>query len=109
MNSSGEIFDLLSLNAMGYENRAVNVFYQNDQFKVRVIVLEKGGMISECIMESYVMFYVVKGEVQLRKNAETYQIKEDQVFISEPALIAMQSTGGARLMGVQIKKQGIGE
>jgi len=34
-----EIFDLMKLEAQGYENRAVNVFYQNDLFKTRVIVL----------------------------------------------------------------------
>lgn len=38
-----DIFDLMNVKAQGYENRGVNVIYQNDQFKVRVIVLEAGG------------------------------------------------------------------
>lgn len=103
-----EIFDLLKLSARGYENRDLNVFYQNDMFKARVIALESGGAISECRMESYVLFYVVSGEVLLTKNGECSPLKEDQVFISEPALISMSSVSGARLMGVQIMTQNAG-
>jgi quercetin dioxygenase-like cupin family protein len=100
-----KIFDLMNLEAQGYENRAVNVFFQNDIFKARVIDLEAGGKIPECQMDSYVMFYVVKGEVLLRKNDESSILKENQVFITEPALLSMETTYGARLMGVQIKTQ----
>ena len=103
-----EIFDLLHLSAEGYENRNVNVFYHNDLFKARVIALEPGGEIPECKMESYVMFYVVRGEVLLWKNGESSPLREGQVFISEPALISMTSVSGARLMGVQIKTQKAG-
>ncbi len=98
-----DIFDLMNFKAEGYENRNVNVFYQNDLFKTRVIVLEEGGKIPECQMNSFVMFYVVKGEVLLRKNDESSIIKENQVFITEPALLSMETTSGARLMGIQIK------
>lgn len=100
-----KIFDLMSLEAQGYENRQVNVFFQNDLFKTRVILLEAGGSIPPCHMETYVMFYVVKGEVLLRKNDETSVLKENQVFITEPAILSMESKEGARLMGVQIKTQ----
>ena len=103
-----EIFDLLNLSAESYENRNVNVFFQNDLFKARVIALEPDGKIPECKMESYVMFYVVRGEVLLRKNGESTPLREGQVFISEPALIAMESVSGARLMGVQIRTQKAG-
>lgn len=98
-----EIFDLMDLVAQGYENRQVNVFYQNDFFKARVIAIEAGGKIPECQMDTYVMFYVVKGEVLIRKNDETSVLKENQVLIAEPALVSMESKTGARLMGVQIK------
>ena len=98
-----EIYDLLNLSAEGYENSNVNVFFQNDLFKARVIALEPGGQIPECKTESYVMFYVVKGEVLLMKNGESSPLREGQVFISELALISMESVNVARLMGVQIK------
>lgn len=42
-----EIFDLLNLSAESYENRNVNVFFQNDLFKARVIALEPDGKIPE--------------------------------------------------------------
>jgi len=98
-----EIFDLINIEAKGYEKRAVNVFFQNDVFKTRVIVLEAGGKIPLCQMDTFVIFYVVKGEVVLRKNDESSTLKENQVFVTEPALLSMESASGARLMGVQIK------
>lgn len=98
-----EIFDLMNLEATGYENRKTNVFFQNDLFKTRVIVLEPEQKIPQCQMDSFVMFYVVKGQVLLKKNAESSILKENQVFITEPALVSMETSTGARLMGVQIK------
>lgn len=98
-----EIFNLMKLDAEGYENRRVNVFFQNELFKTRIIVLEAGEKIPECQMDSYVMFYVVQGEVLLRKNDETSTLNENEVFISEPALLSMETNSGARLMGIQIK------
>ncbi len=103
--SGMEIFDLMDLAAEGYENRHVNVFYQNDFFKTRVIVLEVGGKIPECQMDTYVMFYVVKGEVLIKKNDETSVLKENQVLITEPAKISMESNTGAMLKGIQIKAE----
>jgi quercetin dioxygenase-like cupin family protein len=100
-----EIFDLMHMQSKGYDNRQVNVFYQNDLFKARVIVLEAGGKIPECQMDSYVMFYVVQGEVVIRKNDETAVMTQNQVFIAEPAMLSMETTSGARLMGVQIHVQ----
>lgn len=98
-----QIYDLMNLEAKGYEQRQVNVFFQNDTFKTRVIVLESDGRIPACQMNSYVMFYVVEGEVRLTCDGTTSVLKEKQVFITEPALLSMESESGARLMGVQIK------
>jgi quercetin dioxygenase-like cupin family protein len=100
-----EIFDLKNLEAEGYENRSINIFFQNDLFKTRVIALEAGGKIPECQMDSYVIFYVVQGEVILRKNDESSLLKENQMFITEPALLSMETNIGARLIGIQIKGQ----
>jgi len=100
-----EIFDLMKLTAESYENRNVNVFYQNELFKTRIIVLEAGGKIPECQMDSFVMFYVIMGEVLMKKNNESCLLLENQVFITEPALVSMESKNGARLMGVQIKNR----
>ena len=99
------IYDLMKLKVEGYKNRNANVFFQNELFKMRVIRLEAGGRIPACQMDSYVLFYVVKGEVLLRKNDESSILRENQVFITEPAMLSMESAAGARLMGIQIKKQ----
>ena len=100
-----KIFDLMKLEVKVNENRNANVFFQNDLFKTLVIVLVAGEKIQKCQMESYVMFYVAKGEVLLQKNGEVSILKENQVFITEPALLSMETTSGARLMGIQIKIQ----
>jgi quercetin dioxygenase-like cupin family protein len=98
-----KIFDLMNLETDGYENRNVNVFFQNNLFKTRVIDLKPKQKMPECQMDDFVMFYVVKGEVLLRKNNESATLKENQVFITEPTLLSMETIDGVRLMGVQIK------
>ncbi|NCB26288.1 MAG: hypothetical protein EOM62_12560 [Bacteroidia bacterium] len=98
-----QIVDLMELEAQGYEKRQVNVFFQNDLFKARVIVLESGGRIPACHMDSHVLFHVVDGTVRITRNGETAMLKENQVFITEPAILSMESDTGARLMGIQIK------
>jgi len=98
-----KIYDLMSLEAKGYEERQVNVFYQNDAFKTRVIVLEAGGSIPACHMDTHVLFYVVHGTVKISCNGEKTMLEENQVFITEPATLSMESASGARLMGIQIK------
>jgi len=98
-----EIFDLVTMSAQNYENRRINVFYETERFKTRIINLEPGGEIPQCDMASYVLFYVVTGEIKLNKNGESAILREHQVFITEPATLAMESVNGARLMGIQIK------
>ncbi len=97
-----EIFDLMQLQADSYENRKVNVFYQNDLFKTRIIVLNPGDKIPECEMKTYVMFYVVKGKILLKKNNEISEMNEGMLFISEPALLSMETKEGARILGIQV-------
>lgn len=97
------VFDLMNMNAGDYDKRDINVFFQNDLFKTRVIDLKAEGKIPNCQMDSFVLFYVVKGEVEVKKNGEPVVLKENQVFITEPALLSMETKTGARLMGLQIK------
>lgn len=48
-------------------------------------------------MDSYVLFYVIKGELTIHMNNEVALLKENQVFITEPALLSMESSAGARI------------
>ena len=98
-----QIFDLMNLETEAYEKREKNVFFKNELFKTRIIDLKAGESIPECLMDCFVIFHVVKGEVLLRKNEQKAILKENQVFITEPALLSMQTDSGARLMGIQIK------
>ncbi len=96
-------FDLMNLKVEDVENEGSNVFFQNDVFKTRLIVLKAGASISPCQMHTFVIFFVVEGEVVLKRNEESSVLKQNQIFITEPALLSMQSITGARLLGIQIK------
>lgn len=98
-----KIFDMMKLEAFSYEQREKNVFFQSDTFKIRIIELKPGQSMPKCKMDCYVLFYIVKGEVEIMKNDHLATLKENQVFITEPALLAMETKKGARIMGVQIK------
>jgi quercetin dioxygenase-like cupin family protein len=97
-----KVFDLNEMKACPYEQREKNVFYQAKEFKTRIIDLPPGGEMPTCEMASYVIFYVLDGEVRVTANSETVDLKEKQCLISEPATISMMTEKGARLMGVQI-------
>ena len=97
-----KLFDLINLEAESYDKREKSVFFQNDLFKTMIINLKAGESIPECQMDCFVLFYVIKGKVQLKKNNQEATLKEDQVFITEPALLSMKSITDARLLGVQI-------
>ncbi len=97
-----EIYNLLNMETESLEKKTTNVFFQNDLFKTRVINLQPGQKIPDCHMDCFVMFYVVEGEVLLRKNEESATLKENHVFITGPAVLSMETTDGAKLMGVQV-------
>ena len=96
------IYDLTKLELDPNAGGSCGAFFQNDLINARLIVLKAGQKISDAQVDSYVMFYVVKGEVTLKRNDETTVLHENQVFISEPALISLAAAEDARLMGVRI-------
>jgi quercetin dioxygenase-like cupin family protein len=65
-----EIFDLNKMQSFPYEKRSKNVFYLTDEFKTRIINLSAGEEIPECVMSSYVIFYVIEGEAIVTVNSE---------------------------------------
>ncbi|MBC8387640.1 MAG: hypothetical protein H8E13_06275 [Actinobacteria bacterium] len=100
-----KIFDLYDIESFPYSSRDKNVFYYTDEFKTRIIELAKGDKIPECEMDSYVVFYVIKGEAVITVNTSTSTIDAGKCVITSPAIISLKSDSGARLLGIQIKKQ----
>ncbi len=100
-----KVFDLREMTAFPYEQRDKNIFYVTSEFKTRIIDLPYGGHIPLCEMTSYVIFYVLDGEVMVTVNSETITLKEKQCLITEPATISMKTKGGAKLLGIQIAKK----
>lgn len=96
------IFDLTKQELDCGQDGSCKVFYENDLFNARVIVLAAGQKMPECQVKAYVMFYVVKGDVLLKRNDETVSLGENHLFITEPAVLSLQSELGARLMGIQV-------
>ena len=97
-----DIYDLTRLELDPKAGGSCGAFYQNDLINARLIVLDAGQKISDAQVDSYVMFYVVKGEVTVTRNGETAKLHETQVFITEPAVVSLETAHGARLMGVRI-------
>jgi len=96
------VYDLTMLELDPNAGGNCGAFYQNDLINARLILLKAGQKISDAHVDSYVMFYVVKGEVTLKRNDETTVLHENQVFISDPAVVSLATVDGARLMGVRI-------
>lgn len=71
-----QVFDLKTMKSYPYEDRHKNVFYKAKEFKTRIIELPPGGEIPICEMVSYVIFYVIKGTVEVRVNQEKTILKE---------------------------------
>ena len=84
-----EIYDLMSIAAEGYEKRQVNVFFQNDLFKTRVIVLEavEKFLSANAFLCDDLMLSKVK--CLIKKNEETFYSLRDQVSLQDPALLSM--------------------
>jgi len=98
------IFDLKNMPSHPYAERQKNVFFQQEEFKARIIDLKPGGEMPTCKMESYVMFYVISGIAQVMVNQESVELSEGHCLITEPATLAMKTQNGVRMMGIQISK-----
>ena len=96
------IYDLTKLELDPKAGGNCGAFFQNDLINARLIVLQAGQKISDAHVDSHVMFYVVKGEVTLTRNGVTAALHENQVFLSEPAVVSLETIHGARLMGIRI-------
>jgi quercetin dioxygenase-like cupin family protein len=97
-----QVFDLRTMVPHPYDEREKNVFYQGPRFKARIIELPAGGGMPTCEMPSYVLFYVIRGEVEVQVNGEVATLREGQCLITEPATVSMKTERGVRMMGIQV-------
>ena len=96
------VFDIRAMVSHPYDKREKNVFYQTPQFKARIIELPAGGGMPTCEMASHVLFYVVRGEVEVQVNGEVATLQEGQCLATEPATLSMKTKTGVRILGMQI-------
>jgi mannose-6-phosphate isomerase-like protein (cupin superfamily) len=102
MNKS-VVFDLKEIPVSPYEGRDKNIFFRGAGFKTRIIVLPTDGSMPECQMQTAVIFYVVSGEVEVTVDGEKHPLGEGHCLVGGPGRFSMKTTGGVRLLGVQIK------
>jgi mannose-6-phosphate isomerase class I len=101
-----KIFDTKALHAHPYSERQRNVFFEVDEFKLRIIELEEDEKFPECLMSSYVIFSLVSGEVEITVNDKKAVLnKERELLVSEPGTFSMKALSVTRLLGIQIKKE----
>jgi quercetin dioxygenase-like cupin family protein len=99
------VFDFNKIKAYPYAERNKNILYSQSNFKVRIIELPPDGEMPTCKMDSYVIFYVIKGEVDIDINQENKILSEGHCLITEPATLSMRTRNGAKILGVQITQQ----
>jgi len=100
-----EMFDLKKIKAYPYAKRDKNILYSQNNFKVRIIELPPNGEMPTCKMDSYVIFYIFNGEVDIDINQEKKKFSEGQCLITEPATLSMRTKNGVKILGVQITQQ----
>ena len=99
------VFDLKEIPVFPFAEREKNVFFSGDGFKTRIIVLPAGGSMPECPMRTAVIFYVVAGQAEVTIDGEVRHLGVGHCLIGEPGRYSMQTTAGARLLGVQIETE----
>lgn len=98
-------YNTKTLHAFPFSERNKNVFFQVEEFKMRIIELDSGQQLPDCQMESYVVFSLVSGEVEAIVDNEKTLLKEGDVLVSEPATFSMKALKASRLVGIQINKK----
>ncbi len=98
-------FSLKDLTAHPHGERGKNVFYQAEEFKVRIIELPPGGEMPTCEMADHVLFTVVSGSADVDVDGETVTIEAGQMLITPPATLSMKTRNGVKIAGVQIYKR----
>jgi mannose-6-phosphate isomerase-like protein (cupin superfamily) len=96
------VFNLKELPVYPFEQREKNVFFSGAGFKTRIIALPAGGVMPDCQMQAAVIFHVVSGEVEIEVDGEKHQLGEGHCLVGGPGHFSMKTTGGVRLLGVQI-------
>lgn len=96
------IYDLDKLTLDGGAGGNCGAFHEGDLFNARIIILEPGRKVHDRVMDSNVIFIVLKGKVTLARDGETAVLTEHQAFVSGPAVLSLSSEAGARLMGVRV-------
>lgn len=104
-NEKSSVFDLNEMPVFPFAAREKNVFFSGAGFKTRIIVLPAGGSMPECPMHTAVIFYVVSGEVEVTVDGQASHLGAGHCLIGEPGRYSMQTTAGARLLGVQIETE----
>ncbi len=100
--ATAESVDLKTLPAFPWAERQRNVFASGPGFKTRIVELAPGETQPSCRMESSVIFVVLRGEVEMRVDGSSFALDEGKCLVTAPATIEMNSTQGARLLGIQI-------
>jgi quercetin dioxygenase-like cupin family protein len=87
------------------EGTKSNLLYEADEFKVRRISLSPRDEIQPCKMASNVVFYVVKGSVEVSVDDVKNLLREGECLVTEPATFSMKTEEGATILGIQISKK----
>lgn len=97
-----KVFDLKTMPASPWKQRDKNIFWEGNGFKARIIELSPKSAFPSCNMKQNVLFIVVQGSVDISANGKTTQAQEGYCVVTQPAVVSMKTSDGARVMAVQI-------
>jgi quercetin dioxygenase-like cupin family protein len=83
-------------------DRRSTVLHEAPGFTLRTIELPPMGEVPPCKMDSHVVFYIVRGAVELEVEGLKRPVSEGQCFVTGPATLSMRSGPGARILGIAI-------
>jgi len=84
------------------ESRGRHVLYDGDAMKVRIVDLDEGERIPDCIMAESVLFHVLEGAVTITVDGKPARLRAGQCLITGSATLTMTAHERSRLMGVQV-------
>lgn len=101
------LINLKSMQASPYNERLKNVLYKTDTFKLRVIELKAGEKLppdGPCVMESYVIFYILSGKIGITINEEYNEAEDGFCVVAEPGSYRLETQTTSKILGIQIEK-----
>ncbi len=95
-----QIFDLTEIKPA----QKAEVFFEVDEFNMRIVRLSAGEEIPACEMSTYVIFAVLDGEAKATVDGEETGLQKGECLVTGPVTLSLKTKKGVKIMGIQVSK-----